>query len=182
MNLRPAYADAYTGLGVSLKESKRKDEAEACFQQVVRLRPGCALSLGNLAGGCGLNPKFKVPNSIFLRSSLIVLASVPHLRHHYPRAALLALLLSSQRCPAGPASVSLEGVRGCLPDQMTFHGAGGTSIMCMCMHVGLCRSAGASMCLCLHARLHRGLRTCRRLHGEPSAQSISGPPITHSPA
>ena len=35
---------------MSLKESKRKDEAEACFQQVVRLRPGCALSLGNLAG------------------------------------------------------------------------------------------------------------------------------------
>lgn len=51
VNLRPTYADAYTGLGVSLKESKRKDEAEACFQQVVRLRPGCALSLGNLAGG-----------------------------------------------------------------------------------------------------------------------------------
>ena len=58
VNLRPTYADAYTGLGVSLKESKRKDEAEACFQQVVRLRPGCALSLGNLAG------VFACPNHI----------------------------------------------------------------------------------------------------------------------
>ena len=47
---RPAYADAYTGMGISLKELKRREEAEACFQQVVRLRPGCALSLGNLAG------------------------------------------------------------------------------------------------------------------------------------
>ena len=44
------------GLGVSLKESKRKDEAEACFQQVVRLRPGCVLSLGNLAGMPGFEP------------------------------------------------------------------------------------------------------------------------------
>lgn len=50
MRLRPAYADAYTGMGVALKELKRRDEAEACFAQVVRLRPGCALSLGNLAG------------------------------------------------------------------------------------------------------------------------------------
>ena len=47
---RPAYADAYTGMGISLKELKRREEAEACFQQVVRLRPGCALSLGNYAG------------------------------------------------------------------------------------------------------------------------------------
>lgn len=44
------YADAYTGMGVSLKELKRKDEAAACFERVVKLRPGCALSLGNLAG------------------------------------------------------------------------------------------------------------------------------------
>ena len=51
MRLRPNYADAYTGMGVSLKELKRKDEAEHCFAQVVHLRPGCALSLGNLAGG-----------------------------------------------------------------------------------------------------------------------------------
>ena len=50
MRLRPAYADAFTGMGVALKELKRRDEAEACFSQVVRLRPGCALSLGNLAG------------------------------------------------------------------------------------------------------------------------------------
>lgn len=50
MRSRPAYADAYTGMGISLKELKRREEAEACFQQVVRLRPGCALSLGNLAG------------------------------------------------------------------------------------------------------------------------------------
>jgi hypothetical protein len=50
VRLRPAYADAYTGMGVALKELKRRDEAEACFAQVVRLRPGCALSLGNLAG------------------------------------------------------------------------------------------------------------------------------------
>jgi len=47
---RPVYADAFTGMGISLKELKRREEAEACFQQVVRLRPGCALSLGNLAG------------------------------------------------------------------------------------------------------------------------------------
>ena len=51
VRLRPNYADAYTGMGVSLKELKRKDEAEHCFAQVVHLRPGCALSLGNLAGG-----------------------------------------------------------------------------------------------------------------------------------
>lgn len=50
VRLRPAYADAFTGMGVALKELKRRDEAEACFSQVVRLRPGCALSLGNLAG------------------------------------------------------------------------------------------------------------------------------------
>ena len=37
-------------MGISLKELKRREEAEACFQQVVRLRPGCALSLGNFAG------------------------------------------------------------------------------------------------------------------------------------
>ena len=37
-------------MGVSLKELKRKEEAEQCFAQVVRLRPNCALSLGNLAG------------------------------------------------------------------------------------------------------------------------------------
>lgn len=47
---RPGYADAFTGMGISLKELKRREEAEVCFQQVVRLRPGCALSLGNLAG------------------------------------------------------------------------------------------------------------------------------------
>ena len=50
MQLRPSYADAYTGMGVSLKELKKREEAEGCFQAVVRLRPGCALSLGNLAG------------------------------------------------------------------------------------------------------------------------------------
>ena len=50
VRLRPSYADAYTGMGVSLKELKRKEEAEQCFAQVVRLRPNCALSLGNLAG------------------------------------------------------------------------------------------------------------------------------------
>ena len=50
VGLRPSYADAYTGMGVSLKELKKKEEAEGCFQAVVRLRPGCALSLGNLAG------------------------------------------------------------------------------------------------------------------------------------
>ena len=50
MRLRSSYADAYTGMGVSLKELKRKEEAEQCFAQVVRLRPNCALSLGNLAG------------------------------------------------------------------------------------------------------------------------------------
>lgn len=50
VRLRASYADAYTGMGVSLKELKRKEEAEHCFAQVVRLRPHCALSLGNLAG------------------------------------------------------------------------------------------------------------------------------------
>lgn len=50
MRARPNYADAFTGMGISLKELKRREEAEACFQQVVRLRPGCSLSLGNLAG------------------------------------------------------------------------------------------------------------------------------------
>ncbi len=50
MRARPGYADAFTGMGISLKELKRREEAEACFQQVVRLRPGCSLSLGNLAG------------------------------------------------------------------------------------------------------------------------------------
>jgi len=50
VRLRSSYADAYTGMGVSLKELKRKEEAEQCFAQVVRLRPNCALSLGNLAG------------------------------------------------------------------------------------------------------------------------------------
>lgn len=50
VRLRQNYADAYTGWGVSLKELKRKEEAEHCFAQVVRLRPHCALSLGNLAG------------------------------------------------------------------------------------------------------------------------------------
>jgi len=52
VRLRTSYADAYTGMGVSLKELKRKEEAEQCFAQVVRLRPNCALSLGNLAGDC----------------------------------------------------------------------------------------------------------------------------------
>lgn len=37
-------------MGVSLKELKRNDEAAICFDNVVKLRPGCALSLGNLAG------------------------------------------------------------------------------------------------------------------------------------
>ncbi len=50
MRLRANYADAYTAMGVSLKELGRKTEAQACFQVVARLRPGCALSLGNLAG------------------------------------------------------------------------------------------------------------------------------------
>ena len=50
MRLRANYADAYTAMGVSLKELGRKAEAQACFQVVARLRPGCALSLGNLAG------------------------------------------------------------------------------------------------------------------------------------
>lgn len=50
VRLRQKYADAFTGMGVSLKELKRKEEAEQCFAQVVRLRPHCALSLGNLAG------------------------------------------------------------------------------------------------------------------------------------
>ncbi len=50
VRLWSSYADAYTGMGVSLKELKRKEEAEHCFAQVVRLRPNCALSLGNLAG------------------------------------------------------------------------------------------------------------------------------------
>ena len=50
VRLRQNYADAYTGMGVSLKELKRKEEAAQCFAQVVRLRPHCALSLGNLAG------------------------------------------------------------------------------------------------------------------------------------
>ena len=50
MRLRISYTDAYTGMGVSLKELKRREEAEQCFAQVVRLRPNCALSLGNLAG------------------------------------------------------------------------------------------------------------------------------------
>lgn len=52
VKLRPNYADAYTGMGVSLKELGRKNDAVACLQQVVRLRPTCALSLGNLAGIC----------------------------------------------------------------------------------------------------------------------------------
>ena len=50
VRLRANYADAYTAMGVSLKELGRKAEAQACFQVVTRLRPGCALSLGNLAG------------------------------------------------------------------------------------------------------------------------------------
>ena len=50
VRLRANYADAYTAMGVSLKELGRKTEAQACFQVVARLRPGCALSLGNLAG------------------------------------------------------------------------------------------------------------------------------------
>ena len=74
VRLRPNYADAYTGMGVSLKELKRKDEAEHCFAQVVHLRPGCALSLGNLAGGqhlgssraaragCKTGPRLVVPH------------------------------------------------------------------------------------------------------------------------
>ena len=50
VRLRANYADAYTAMGVSLKELGRKTEAQACFQVVARLRPACALSLGNLAG------------------------------------------------------------------------------------------------------------------------------------
>lgn len=50
IRLRANYADAYTAMGVSLKELGRKQEAQACFQVVARLRPACALSLGNLAG------------------------------------------------------------------------------------------------------------------------------------
>ena len=62
---RPAYADAYTGMGISLKELKRREEAEACFQQVVRLRPGCALSLGNFAGAAS-----KTSQALGLRSTI----------------------------------------------------------------------------------------------------------------
>jgi tetratricopeptide (TPR) repeat protein len=51
VRLRPCYADAFTGMGVVLKELKRRPEAEACFEAVVRLRPNCALAHGNLAGG-----------------------------------------------------------------------------------------------------------------------------------
>jgi hypothetical protein len=43
-------ADAFTGMGVVLKDLKRLPEAEACFEAVVRLRPNCALAHGNLAG------------------------------------------------------------------------------------------------------------------------------------
>lgn len=50
VRLRANYADSYTAMGVSLKELGRKQEAQACFQVVARLRPSCALSLGNLAG------------------------------------------------------------------------------------------------------------------------------------
>lgn len=50
VKLRPGYADAFTGMGVVLKELKRRAEAEACFEAVVRLRPSCALAHGNLAG------------------------------------------------------------------------------------------------------------------------------------
>lgn len=50
VKFRPSYADAYTGMGVSFKELGRKNDAVTCLQQVVRLRPTCALSLGNLAG------------------------------------------------------------------------------------------------------------------------------------
>ena len=57
VRLRSSYADAFTGMGVSLKELKRKEEAEHCFAQVVRLRPHCALSLGNLAGQHHSAPK-----------------------------------------------------------------------------------------------------------------------------
>ena len=56
VRLRASYADAFTGMGVSLKELKRKEEAEHCFAQVVRLRPHCALSLGNLAGESHVSP------------------------------------------------------------------------------------------------------------------------------
>jgi Flp pilus assembly protein TadD len=50
VRLRPCFADAFTGMGVVLKELKRRPEAEACFEAVVRLRPACALAHGNLAG------------------------------------------------------------------------------------------------------------------------------------
>lgn len=45
-------ADAFTGMGVVLKDLKRLPEAEACFEAVVRLRANCALAHGNLAGVC----------------------------------------------------------------------------------------------------------------------------------
>lgn len=84
MRLRPNYADAYTGMGVSLKELKRKDEAEHCFAQVVHLRPGCALSLGNLAGGqqssMGRLPPWAVPDHVLSVSYCCALRSTPSLR------------------------------------------------------------------------------------------------------
>jgi Flp pilus assembly protein TadD len=71
--LRPDYADAFTGMGASLKELKRMGEAEACFERVVRLRPGCALSLGNLAGayyeqGGAPQPTAALPSAILIPS------------------------------------------------------------------------------------------------------------------
>lgn len=50
IKFKPNYTDAYTGMGVSLKETGRKQEAIACFQRVCNLKPHCALSYGNLAG------------------------------------------------------------------------------------------------------------------------------------
>lgn len=50
LRLQASCADAHTGLGASLRELGRRGEAEAAFEAVVALRPGCALALGNLAG------------------------------------------------------------------------------------------------------------------------------------
>ena len=47
---RPDYAEAFTGLGLSLKELGRLKEAEASFESVVHLQPDSALGLGNVAG------------------------------------------------------------------------------------------------------------------------------------
>ena len=78
VRVRQNYADAYTGMGVSLKELKRKEEAEQCFAQVVRLRPHCALSLGNLAGRTCLVLE---PSPAYKHKHRSVVGP-KHLRHH----------------------------------------------------------------------------------------------------